>query len=69
MTMPERPKPPEGYETWLDYAVDHVAGWRIGEEVETPEKLAREELKELRERVKDLEDMLRIAEGCMERIL
>lgn len=62
--MADRPKPPEGYKTWLDYAVDHVAGWRHDEEVETPEKLARAELEELREKAERIDLMQRAIDVC-----
>jgi hypothetical protein len=42
--MAERPKPPEGYETWLDWCVaPPIDG--LGEK---PREYAREELEELR---------------------
>jgi hypothetical protein len=61
--MAERPRllVPTPHKTWLDFV---LAGHHLGDST----LYARAELEELRERVKDLEDMLRIAEGCIERL-
>ncbi len=48
----DRPKPPEGYETWLDYCLDGKVD--AHDAFGGPQRYAREELNELREEITEL---------------
>ena len=58
------PIPPAPYETWIEAYLAKYGGFGS----DMAGTYARAELEELRERVKNLEDMLRIAEGCIGRL-